>query len=169
MRPAYGPLECVCVRIWEREWVFPSLYFGELERRLSASLFPTNQVLPTCQPRRDARPFKTLLINKPPMHPFRFYSASTSAIETPEKKNDIIVSLSGSLHIAHSLNRCVCCVVCMRVNRKRCAQSSSHRLPFFFFSWKCWLCISALACVDIGKASCILSGSWKAWIVFPPS
>lgn len=53
-----GPLSvCVCVLASER--VFP-LYFGELERRLSALLFPTNQVLPTCQPRRDARPFKTL-------------------------------------------------------------------------------------------------------------
>lgn len=53
-----GPLcvfVCVCVR-----GRFLPFYFGELERRLSASLFPTNQVLPTCQPRRDARPFKTL-------------------------------------------------------------------------------------------------------------
>lgn len=57
---------CVCLRDRERETegargreFFP-LYFGELERRLSSSLFPTNQVLPTCQPRRDARPFKTL-------------------------------------------------------------------------------------------------------------
>lgn len=69
------------------------------------------------------------------MHPFRFYSASTSAIETPEKKNYIIVSLSASLHFAHSLNRCVCCVVCMRVNRKgahKVLHTSSQFLSFFF-------------------------------------
>lgn len=71
MRKKWGqhmgpPSVCVCVCEIERETegargreFFP-LYFGELERRLSSSLFPTNQVLPTCQPRRDARPFKTL-------------------------------------------------------------------------------------------------------------
>lgn len=52
-----GPLRyCVCVEFFSS----PSLYFGELEHHLNASLFPTNQVLPTCQPRRDTRPFKTL-------------------------------------------------------------------------------------------------------------
>ncbi len=58
-----APWVCVCVCLYAcvRDWEnFSSLYFGELERCLSALLFPTNQVLPTCQPRRDARPFKTL-------------------------------------------------------------------------------------------------------------
>lgn len=117
-----GPLNiCVCVCLREREMEsFSCLYFGELECRSSVSLFPTNQVLPTCQPRRDARPFKTtLLINKPPMHPLRFYSASTSAIETPEKKNKMTLSSARVDPLAsYTSSVDVCCAVCVHQSKK---------------------------------------------------
>lgn len=58
---SWAPWVCMSERAKQRDSECSSLYFGEVERRLSASRFPTNQVLPTCQPRRDAaRPFKTL-------------------------------------------------------------------------------------------------------------
>lgn len=78
------------------------------------------------------------------MPAFHFYSASTSAIEIPEKKNDIIISPSRSLHCAQSLNRCVGCVVCMHVNRKG-ADKVLRAISFFLFK---------PSCVDIGKTSC---------------
>lgn len=97
------------------------------------------------------------------MHPFRFYRTSTSAIETPEKKNYIIVSLSGLLLFAHILNRCLLCCVYV------CQSKKVHKLSNFFFSFfsfffavkvlmpLCW----RTACVDIGKASCIYQAAEK--------
>lgn len=70
------------------------------------------------------------------MPALHFYSASTSAIEIPEKKNDIIISRSGSLHCAQRLKRCACRVVCMHVSRKgadKVLQAISLSLSLFFF------------------------------------
>lgn len=78
------------------------------------------------------------------MPAFHFSSTSTSAIEILEKKNDIIISPSRSLHCAQSLNRCVCCVVCMHVNCKG-ADKVLEAISFFLFK---------LSCVDIGKTPC---------------
>lgn len=63
--PPAQTLLCVCV--WLPLSLFLSLafffffgpfYYEKLAPCLSISLFPANQVLPTCQPRRDARSFK---------------------------------------------------------------------------------------------------------------
>lgn len=71
------------------------------------------------------------------MHPFHFYSTSTSAIETLEKKNYIIVGLSGSLQFAHRLNRCVCvCVVHMLVSRKKVLTKFFTQAAIVFFFLK---------------------------------
>lgn len=61
MRPTYGPPACLCVR---GVFFFFSLFILGNQNIVSAlhyshNIFPTNQVLPTCQPRRDTRPFKT--------------------------------------------------------------------------------------------------------------
>lgn len=45
-------LPCVFVCVCKKDFF---IYFRELER----CLFPTNQVLPTCQARQDVKPFKT--------------------------------------------------------------------------------------------------------------
>lgn len=156
------PPECV----WERVSFSPSLYFGELERRLSASLFPTNQVLPTCQPRREAF-HNTLLINKPPMHPFRFYSANTSAIETLEKKNYIIAWVDPfTLHTAW-IDVCVVLSVWASIAKVRTKFFTQAPDLFFFLKvlalhWCAGLCRHWQGVLH-------LSGSWKAWIAFPPS
>lgn len=107
------------------------------------------------------------------MHPFRFYSASTSAIETPEKKTYIIVELSGFPPLCTpAWIDCVCCVVCMRVSRKgaRKVLHTSSQFFFFFFSFFSFFfflesvgfaLVRSLACVDIGKASCIYQAAEK--------
>lgn len=80
------------------------------------------------------------------MYSFHFYSTCTSAIQTLEKKNDIIISLSGFLHLTESLNRSVG-LVFMHVNRKY-AHSVLHTSSQFlsFFCWKCHLHWSAYLC-----------------------
>lgn len=54
------------------------------------------------------------------MPALHFYSASTSAIEILEKKNDIIISPSRSLHCAQAwIDVCVVLCVCMSVEKVR--------------------------------------------------
>lgn len=133
-RPSCGLPMCLCAwRVFFPLLLSLFLYFGELEHRLSAPLFPTNQVLPNLPAKAGHEAFQnTLLINKPPMPAFHFYSTGTSAIEIPEKKNDIIISPSGSLHCAHRLKRCVGCVVCMHVSRKGADKVLQAISPSFF-------------------------------------